>query len=289
MKTALTPRELADALAASESSVRRWVDSGDIRLSRTAGGHRRIPVPEAIRFIRAIGAPVVRPELLGLGDLQREDARLVGLSDDQKLFESLSAGDRRAARGLVLAWYLDGRPLAGLFDGPFRSALDRLGELWEHDRRGILVEHRATAICVETVATLLDLLPVPDDHAPLALGAAPEGDPYQLPTMMASAVLTDAGFRTVNFGASTPVELLGDEAQTRGARLVWLSISAPPATRTLKPAVRELADRLQAQQVPLVVGGRHQREALSRDAGDVQTMGSMTELAAFARGLIGAT
>ena len=72
-KSLLTPKELAEALGASESSVRRWVDSGDIRIARTAGGHRRIPLTEAIRFIRLINAPVVRPELLGLGSLPSHD------------------------------------------------------------------------------------------------------------------------------------------------------------------------------------------------------------------------
>ena len=65
-KPLLTPKELADAIGASESSLRRWVDSGQINMSRTAGGHRRIPLAEAIQFIRGIGATVVRPEMLGL-------------------------------------------------------------------------------------------------------------------------------------------------------------------------------------------------------------------------------
>src|SRR5215211_2356769 len=63
----LTPKDLADAIGASESSLRRWVDSGRVKMSRTAGGHRRIPLAEAIRFIRETHATVVRPDLLGLG------------------------------------------------------------------------------------------------------------------------------------------------------------------------------------------------------------------------------
>src|SRR3954468_6725852 len=108
-KPLLTPKELADAIGASESSLRRWVDGGDIRMSRTAGGHRRIPLAEAVRFVRAIGATVVRPDVLGLGDLRRSRPELVGLSDDDKLFESLRTGDADAARGMVVSWYLEGR------------------------------------------------------------------------------------------------------------------------------------------------------------------------------------
>src|SRR5271165_4212340 len=84
--TLLTPKELADAIGASESSVRRWVDAGDIRMSRTAGGHRRILLPDAIQFIRKMGAAIVRPELLGLTDLNSARFSSPDLTDEQKLF-----------------------------------------------------------------------------------------------------------------------------------------------------------------------------------------------------------
>src|SRR5687768_7351946 len=132
MKSLLTPKELAEAIGASESSLRRWVDGGDIRMSRTAGGHRRIPLAEAIRFVRAIGATVVRPDILGLGSLGGTMTQGLELSDEERLYETLRAGEGDVARGLIVSWYLEGRGLPELFDGPVRSALHRLGEFWKH-------------------------------------------------------------------------------------------------------------------------------------------------------------
>ena len=66
MKSLLSPRDLADAIGVSESSLKRWADAGKIQVSRTDGGHRRIPLAEAVRFIRATGAQVVRPDILGI-------------------------------------------------------------------------------------------------------------------------------------------------------------------------------------------------------------------------------
>ena len=60
-------------------------------------------------------------------------------------------GHARVARGLILSWYLDGRTLPALFDGPVRAAMHKVGDLWRHDPRGILVEHRATEICAAAV------------------------------------------------------------------------------------------------------------------------------------------
>ena len=93
-KTLLTPKELAEVIGASESSLRRWVDAGSIRMSRTTGGHRRIPVAEAIRFIRESGATVVRPDLLGLEEIARPGGAggiVAAVPDEERLFDALAA------------------------------------------------------------------------------------------------------------------------------------------------------------------------------------------------------
>lgn len=61
----LGPRQLGQALGVSESSVKRWADQGEIVTHRTSGGHRRIALAEAIRFIRESGLPVVDPAFSG--------------------------------------------------------------------------------------------------------------------------------------------------------------------------------------------------------------------------------
>ncbi len=285
-KTLLTPKELADAIGASESSLRRWVDNGRIAMSRTAGGHRRIPLAGAIQFIREIGATVVRPDLLGLGDVPVPGASLRGLANDQKLFEALQTGQRRLARGMILSWYLDGRSLPALFDGPVSGAMHRLGKLWNHNERGILVEHRATEICIEVIAEMRGLLPLIEADAPLALGGAPQDDPYLLPARMADTVLAEAGFRDINFGANTPVGLLMKEAVERRARMVWLSISTQQATKSLGAAITKLAHGLAKHNMNLILGGRCHLEYVPRGLKNVSSIGSMSELAAFAKGIL---
>src|SRR5688572_3769237 len=148
MERLLTTKELAEALGASESSMRRWTDGGAIRTSRTVGGHRRIPLSEAIRFIRDTHATVVRPDVLGLGEVRAPAGKRPSDGADE-LFDALNDGDAPRARGLVMGMYLGGSGLAAIFDGPLGTAMHRVGELWEHGPAGILVEHRATDICVQ--------------------------------------------------------------------------------------------------------------------------------------------
>lgn len=278
----LTPKDLADAIGVSESALRRWVDAGRIAMSRTAGGHRRIVLQEAIRFIRKTGATVVRPELLGLGGLAPSSVD----SDADHLHESLVSGDRDAVCRQVISKFMEGMSLHALFDGPLRAAFARIGELWQHDQRGILVEHRATAIAIQAVAELRRLLPDPGNGAPVALGCAPEGDPYQLPTMLAGAVMAECGFKEVDYGPNVPLALLAEEAKASGARLVWLSVTFAPDPASLLASVRKLARSLADHRIDLIVGGRAAAACAPREMPNVvfgSTLGELASRAASVR------
>lgn len=297
-KPLLTPKDLADAIGASESSLRRWVDSGRIRMTRTAGGHRRIPLEEAVRFIRESGSTLLRPDLLGLDDVPAGEVRGArapkpgGLTDEQRLFDSLAAGGRRAVRGMVVSWFIEGRPLPAILDGPVRGAMHRLGELFHHDPRGILIEHRGTEICLDALRELRTLLPAPEQDAPVAIGGAPEGDPYLIPSTMCAITLADAGYREVHYGPNTPTALLADAAREHDAAIVWLSVSAPLEKRPVRQQVAELAQALASRggDTILVIGGRYATEVMPRDARDarnVHLVNSMAELSGLAKGFRG--
>jgi excisionase family DNA binding protein len=292
----LTPRELAEAIGASESSVRRWVDAGRVKLSRTSGGHRRIPLPEAVRFIRQSRATLVRPDLLGLGEITTISAAAAargggdagGNGEAERLYQALTEGDRVLVRGIVLSWYLGGRAIAALIDGPLRAAMARIGEHWRHGDEGILVEHRATEIVLETLAHLRTMLPAASADAPVAVGGSPSGEFYAIPSLAAAIVLAEAGFRDVNYGPNTPPLLLASAAEQHDARLVWVSISTADREPTLQRQLRALARRIEPRGATLIVGGRHAYPHVSRGEGNVVEMGSMAELSAFAGGLVAA-
>src|SRR3569623_3365929 len=148
----LSPRELADALGVSESSLKRWVDAGKITAARTDGGHREISLPEAVRFIRETGAPIARPELLDMPEVAAVQARSVVPRGDDGFRHYLLEGAAVGARGWLLSHYLAGRTIAELCDGPVRAAMHRIGELWAHDAEGIFIEHRATDACIQALA-----------------------------------------------------------------------------------------------------------------------------------------
>lgn len=271
----LSPREFADALGVSESSLKRWVDAGKIVAFRTEGGHRRIAVSEAMRFIRDSHAPIARPELLGMPELAA--AQRASLDGSGSLLDALRQGDVVGARGFLLARYLGGSSIAELADGPIREAMEQIGELWLHDiARGVFLEHRATDTCMQAVQFIRNRLDSPAT-APLALGGSPEDDAHMLPSMLASMVIASAGFRVVNLGADTPLGALQQAVQHHHPRLVWMSASIPTNPARAKAIARWLAS-LPAS-IVTVVGGRAAGALVGRGVQRVHTMAELGELA----------
>lgn len=97
------------------------------------------------------------------------------------------------AAGSAVALYLGGTSLAGICDGAIRPAMEQIEELWKEEVRGVMVEHRATSICVHVPSVLKQMIPLVVEGASLAIGGAPEDDPYLMPSAMAGMVLQEAG------------------------------------------------------------------------------------------------
>jgi len=293
MKTSLSPKDLASAVGVSESSLKRWADDGRLRVTRTAGGHRRIPIQEAVRFAREAQMPILRPDILGLPELAAARDLKRSQTTEASLHEKLSAGDVLGAQAILIDLYLSGQSIASICDGPIRSAMTRIGERWQHGQEGIFIEHRATDICLQALSVLRSLITRPpepgtlnpeDDTRPVALGGAPSGDPYLIPSLMCACVLGDLGFRCVNVGPDTPSDVLLKAVEAHAPRLVWLACSAE-AARPADKALIELNRRIKARHATLVIGGRmiENHRATGPDA--PVFCQTMSELEKYARGL----
>lgn len=279
----LSPRQFAEAIGSSESSVKRWADEGKFQVKRTAGGHRRIARSEAIRFVRREGIPLKWPGLLGLPENLSLDKSSVEFSS--RLYAALLGGDAPQATALVVSSYLRGASLTELFDGPLRSAFHKIGELWKDSQDGIWVEHRATSICLQILARIRSFLNEPSEGGAFAVGGAGPGDPYLIPTTMAGLILREMGFHELNLGADVPLGSLIRAARKNRARLVWLSVSSPVNRERLRAELPGLLDRLAETGAHLVLGGRESGPVV-RDHPRLLHAQSMSELAAFARGLV---
>ncbi len=262
-KPFVTPRELAQSLGVGESSIKRWADEGRIRVGRTFGGHRRIPTSEAVRFIRNSGLPMIDPQLLGLTGVASAGAATptLGTEKDQadQFLASLKAGRAEEAQQLLLSEFFAGKSLARLADERISPALAAIGDIWKEDTRGIFIEHRAVDICLQAARVLQSLLPKPEPDAPAAVGGAPAGDPYALVSVLASGVLTEAGFSSHNIGPDTPLHVLELAAEPFRPRVTWVSMTVTldnEAQEEWKRGLETLARQCAPWGGHVVVGGQ---------------------------------
>ena len=284
MKTSLSPKELAQAIGVSESSLKRWVDEGVIAANRTSGGHRRIPRNAALAFVRQRGYPLLRPDLLGLEDLGGVPG---GDGARTGLHAALLEGRGGEALRLVLQRFVAGESVAALIDNDMAPAMRAIGDLWQHDEAGIFIEHRAVDICTQILDRLRALLPGPASGAPLAVGGGPEDDPYTLPSLMAATVLAAEGWRVMNLGAHAPAGVLARAAADNRARLVWLALSVMDGPGGVVRHTEEVLGALHAAgaEAVLVVGGPACRATGIQPPAPARLAESMPELAGLARGL----
>jgi hypothetical protein len=242
---------------------------------------------EAIRFIRQTKATVVRPDMLGFSDI--EGPLIGGREPDclgTALYDALYEDNHLKARNVLLSAFLEGQSVASLCDGPIRFAITHIGELWQHEAHGIIIEHRATDTVMQALHVLRMILPTPPATAPGALGGAPPGDPYLMPSLMAATVLAEVGFRDLNLGPETPSAVLQRAISHYRPSLVWLAISTPLADDRLQQKISDLTTALRGTGGMLVLGGRAVDQRVLPILPNLHLCQSMTELACLTQKMV---
>ena len=149
----VSPKQVARAIGVSESSLKRWCDQGLIKTVRTAGGHRKIPIADVMRFAREHGHQLVSPELLGLPPASPHAE--LGLTRSISLLAgALLAGDELLARQVVYDLYLAKHSLSIIFDEVIAAAFREIGDLWACHDTDVYQERRG---CEITRQILFDL------------------------------------------------------------------------------------------------------------------------------------
>jgi MerR family transcriptional regulator, light-induced transcriptional regulator len=221
----LKTQPIAEALGVSVSTIKRWIDSGALPASRTAGKHRLVPFSEAVRFARRQGLPLEKLEEMGGGPLisLREG---IGPEVCEVLVAALRTGDRKRARAIVFAAHESGCGAAAIADQLIRPVMERIGHGWAAGSLDVSQEHQGTQILAGALSAVNDVLSrsvLP--AAPVAIGTAPAGDFYQLPILLGEMVLRELGWNVHSLGSNLPMSSLAGAVRRIRPSLVFVSVS----------------------------------------------------------------
>lgn len=270
--THYSPKQVADRLGVSESSVKRWLDQGTVPILRTAGGHRRVSQESVDQLLGQLKTTSGFPRLSEMGD---EGAADSGLSDSEfttdwrskaveeiaEVFRvSLLDGDETKCRGLVDSLIDRGHSPSTAADLLITPAMHGFGHLWERGELSIYQERRACGIAIELLASLKRQLPVNPSGA-IAIGGSPEGDQYQLPTAMVELALSECGWNAKSLGCNLPMSEFAVAVQEYRPRVLWIGISWLVDEHKFVRDFNAMVDRL-PKQTAVLIGGRAATDSL---------------------------
>jgi excisionase family DNA binding protein len=302
----LTTTQVAELLRVHPSTVKRWCNEGEVAVAKTAGGHRRIHLDDA----------------LALAEKRRVPTLLDPFAPDQghvwtALERAVVSGSFERLLTLALDWLARGQlerlgslfdtlgrhpavPLASFCDDAVRGFMREVGALWRSGRLRVGEEHMAT----ERLAECLLGLRSEDERSDAAAGAprspgvaragapravvgAMEGDRHHLGALCVRLLLERRGWTVFYLGADVPVEDFAATQRARGASLVCVSFAPPNTAADMMRCVRMLAGFYDVEHpYALALGGDFgERPALEQPASAFSALGVFDSIAAFDRAL----
>ncbi len=289
----LTTSQAALLLQVHESSVKRWSNSGELKLEKTSGGHRRIRFEALLDFARAKDPG---GDLLFFAPHEEEVARAALDARDRNQFDGvreliLRFCDTEPPRWLAhLIRYLEGPcgiPLTRIFDAGIGGALADVGTQWQNGSRTIALEHRFTQKILDALHAILTHLEDVDDaeesaeqalravHAldpknavasdrgtvegrkrPHAVVGCSEGCHHEIGALMARILLQRAGWSVTYLGANVPFEEMAGIQELERAQVMCVSFVSPLGAGDVRRCLKVL-NALQQPNAPyrLVTGG----------------------------------
>lgn len=263
MSDHLSPKQVARAIGVSESSLKRWCDSGLIRMEKTAGGHRRLPREAVIGFIREQGHTLRHPELLGLPVAVGQTEWALDSAKDS-LRDALVAGNEELCRQIVVDVYLADHSVSAICDRLLTPAFHEIGELWDCGEVEVFEERRACELCLRVVHELRQLIDRNSLTGPVAMGGTLDGDPYTLAVSMAELVLRDVGWQASSLGHLLPFQTIESAVKRHRPRLLWLSVATIRDESRFIEEMQSLFNVAKSFDTAVVLGGRALHPELRR-------------------------
>lgn len=283
MRKNASPKQVARAIGVSESTLKRWCDSGLIPMTKTVGGHRRIEISAVIDFLRETGRSVVEPELLNLPVTSGKTEWTLSRATD-RIVTSLVAGDESVVRQIVFDLLLSDHSVTAIFDDVLTPAMHRIGDEWSCGDVAVYQERRACEICMRCLHELR-ATSTSADNFPLAIGATAQADIYTLPITMSEIVLRWVGWKTNLLGTNLPFDTLIEAVEAARPRLLWLSVSFIADEPAFVAGVNRLFEAAHASNAAMAIGGQALLGIIRRQIQYTVFCETFRDLERFARSL----
>ena len=194
-------------------------------------------------------------------------------------------GDEELCIGILDQRLRQGWTLTEAAEDLIVDAMHGVGDAWDCGKLDVYQERRGCDISIRLINELKRRLPPISESAPVAIGGAPETDPYQIATQLVSLALRECGFNAVSLGNNLPADSLVRAVVDHKPKLVWLSVSAIDNVEQFVADQNRLADSI-GDDTPFLVGGQALSDELRprlKYTAHCDTLRHLSELASIIR------
>jgi methanogenic corrinoid protein MtbC1 len=253
-----------------------------IETVKTAGGHRRLRLPDVMEFAKSQGYKLVDPEILGLPTLNHKNERTLEVAKNE-LVDALVSGNDTVSRQIVMELVLSDYRLCDICDDVIADAFHQVGDLWNCGTVEVYQERHACEIIVRIMHEIRHFYKPPSSRSPLAIGASPAGDPYTLPTTMTELILRENGWRAMSLGNNLPFDSLSAAVRDQHPQLFWLSVSSIENEVHFIEGFNQFVEDVKPIGVAVIVGGRALTDEIRKQMNFTSFCDRMRNLEEFAQ------
>ena len=259
MKRCYSTTELAKIWEVSESTIKRWSDSGMIKCRKTVGGHRKFDLDSVLEFENRSGL-VARAALAErAAEIDGEIEELLARPDFPELArryrQAATAGKHHCVTEFLIRAYRRGFSLAMIGEEIISPALKEVGDQWRSGKIRVFEEHLATTATTQALSELHDIVEKKQSQDRLALVGCPDGEIHQIAAEVVRYLLEGEGWTVIYLGPFTPLFTFTDAINIIKPDLVCISATIADdlerSARDYEPLRRAAAKH----QTKIVMGG----------------------------------
>ena len=244
----------------SESTIKRWADSGMIKCRKTIGGHRKFDFDSVVEFENRSGLVVRAVQAERAAEIDVEIEELLARPDFPELArryrQVAMAGKHHCVSELLIRAYLRGFSLATISEEIIRPALDEVGEMWRAGKTRVFEEHMASRVTSQALADLHEIIEKKESQGRLALVGCPDGEIHQLGSEVVRYLLEGEGWTVIYLGPFTPIFTFTDAVNILKPDLVCISATIGDDLERLARDYEQLRRAASKHRTRIVIGGQ---------------------------------
>ncbi|MBI4446410.1 MAG: helix-turn-helix domain-containing protein [Acidobacteria bacterium] len=254
-----TSRELAQMWNVSESTIKRWADRGELRCSRTAGGHRRFALSDICSFQMQRGF-----EATGLLQTEEWEDPDIEVAVNEKKFDKVrqlvfylsSQNQRYKVQNLLERLCMRGMGIVDLYDDILVPVSDDATNKHVKKEISLAQQKLITTNLEDALYFLFPRLIRRLQNGKLALCAAPLNC-YCTPTVNAiSRIVEVEGWECMNLGVNVPYEAMAEMVEKEPVNLVCVVSTQPCNGKNAAREFQRLSRTAQNFRIPVILGGK---------------------------------